>query len=394
MAEEKKDVKDASVEESNTEEKKVEGIESTIDTKAEESKEEKKDETNDTCADGVCGDKKCNGTFVWLIVIVLVIGGIIFYQQRNNDTGEEKEVSDKVGEEVSSAATKLIEEQLVAPGTEVVVGKITEESGLYKIEIVVAGQELTSYMTKDKMKFIPQLIDVAEMEEVEGEEAQDTPAIEVQTKSDKPEVELFVMSYCPYGTQMEKGILPVLDALGDSVDAELKFVDYVMHGAKEVKENLRQYCIKENEPAKINAYLTCFLASAEGSDAEAQACLVKTNVNQTALNQCVTKTDAEYKITELLEDKASWVSGQFPQFNVDKDDVEKYGVQGSPTLVVNGEVIQTGRDSASIMTAICSAFNEQPEACQTQLSSASPEPGFGTGVAAAGGASEEAACGV
>jgi len=383
MAEEKKDVKEASAEETKVEETKTESKEQTTE-----------DKKGDTCADGACGDKKCNSTFIWLAVIVLVIGGIIFYQQRNNNGGgEEKEVNSKISEEVKVAATKLIEGQLVAPGTEVVIGKITEESGLYKIEIVVAGQELTSYMTKDKTKFIPQLIDADELEAAENSDAAAAPTTEVQTKSDKPKVELFVMSYCPYGTQMEKGILPVLDALGDSVDAELKFVDYAMHGAKEVTENLRQYCIKENEPAKINPYLTCFLASTEGSDAEAKECLVKTNVNQAQLNQCVAATDAKYKVTELLNDKASWVSGQFPQFNVDKDDVEKYGVQGSPTLVINGEVIQTGRDSASLMSAICSSFNEQPAACQTQLSSASPEPGFGTGVAATGSTSEEAACG-
>jgi len=94
-------------------------------------------------------------------------------------------------------------------------------------------------------KFIPQLIDMDETENVEGDDAEQptAPVAEVTNKTDKPEVELFVMSYCPYGTQMEKGILPAFDTLGDTVDAELKFVDYAMHGEKEVKENLRQYCI-------------------------------------------------------------------------------------------------------------------------------------------------------
>ena len=72
--------------------------------------------------------------------------------------------------------------------------------------------------------------------------------------------------------------------------------------------------------------------------------------------------------------------------------MEKYGVQGSPTLVINGEVVQTGRDSASLLQTICSAFNEQPEACQTELSATSPSPGFGTGTDETGG-SADAGCG-
>ena len=364
-------------------------------TKETEATEEKKVE-NTTCSSGACDtEEKSSSVFMWVIIIVLIIGGLIIWQQKKAPSDEPKEVSDQVSEEVSTAALELINGQLVAPGTKVEVGTITEESGLYKIELTVAGQEITSYMTKDMTKFIPQLIDTAELEAMENEEGDESaaPVAEVTNKSDKPEVELFVMSYCPYGTQMEKGILPVLDTLGDTVDAKLKFVDYAMHGEKEVKENVRQYCIQKNEPQKLNPYLKCFLASTEGSEAEAQACATQTQINQTLLSQCIAATDAEYKVTELAQDKESYVSGQFPQFNVDKTDVEKYGVQGSPTLVINGETVQSGRDSASLLTAICSAFNEPPAVCETELSSASPAPGFGTGEDVTGGASAEAGCG-
>ena len=36
-----------------------------------------------------------------------------------------------------------------------------------------------------------------------------------------PEVELFIMSHCPYGTQTMKGIVPVVELLGDKIDFEL-----------------------------------------------------------------------------------------------------------------------------------------------------------------------------
>jgi hypothetical protein len=395
MSEEKKKSEETTPEE----EKKTDDVkqEETSESK-EDSKEDVVEEKSDdvSCESGTCGtEEKSSSIFMWVIIIVLIVGGVIIWQQKKGSNNEPKAVNEQTQEEVSAAALDLINGQLVMPGTEVEVGTITEESGLYKIELTVAGQEITSYMTKDMEKFIPQLIDVAETENVEGDDAEQptAPVAEVTNKSDKPEVELFVMSYCPYGTQMEKGILPALDTLGDTVDAELKFVDYAMHGEKEVKENLRQYCIQENEPQKLAPYLDCFLSSTEGSEAEAQACMTQTQINQTLLNQCVAKTDAEYKVTELAKDQSTYVSGQFPQFNVDKEDVEKYGVQGSPTLVINGETVQTGRDSASILAAICSAFNEPPAACDTELSSTSPAPGFGTGADATGGASAEAGCG-
>ncbi len=45
------------------------------------------------------------------------------------------------------------------------------------------------------------------------------------------------MSYCPYGTQAEKGILPVVALLGDKIDFKLRTVHYVLHGDKEDLEN-------------------------------------------------------------------------------------------------------------------------------------------------------------
>ncbi|MEM2131153.1 MAG: GILT family protein, partial [Candidatus Woesearchaeota archaeon] len=69
-------------------------------------------------------------------------------------------------------------------------------------------------------------------------------------KKDKPEVQLFVMSHCPFGTQMEKGILPVVELLGNKIDFKVRFVYYAMHGEVEVKEQLRQYCIQKEQQDK------------------------------------------------------------------------------------------------------------------------------------------------
>jgi hypothetical protein len=69
---------------------------------------------------------------------------------------------------------------------------------------------------------------------------------------------------------------------------------------------------------------------------------------------------------------------------------KNYGVQGSPTLVVNGEMTNSGRDSDSYLNTVCSAFNEVPEECMQELSGAAPSPGFGYGES---GVSSSAQCG-
>ena len=82
--------------------------------------------------------------------------------------------------------------------------------------------------------------------------------------------------------------------------------------------------------------------------------------------------------------KETWLNGKYPVFDVNKDDVAKYSITGSPSLVINGEKVSTARDPASLLTTICTWFASQPEECLTELSSTVPTPNFGTGGNGAG----------
>jgi len=278
-------------------------------------------------------------------------------------------------EEATAKAGEFINSNLVQEGTVVEVKNIVEEDGLYKITVNVGGQDFDSYLTKDGTKFFPQVLDMgAKADDSTDTASGDETPVNV-VKSDKPKVELFVMSYCPYGTQIEKGILPVIEALGDKIDYSLKFVDYAMHGEEELQENLRQYCIQKEQSDKLNNYLKYFLENSDSANA-----LVKAGVDKGKLDACVSATDKEFKVTEKFNDKSTWSNGQYPTFDVDKQANEAYGVGGSPTLIVNGAQLSSERDSASLLTTVCSAFNSQPEECQASLSSATPAPGFGSGV--------------
>jgi len=326
-----------------------------------------------------------------VLAILLIIS--VIYNVRGTGFGGTSagEIEEKVQAYLSSV-----------PGvTGAEVSEFTKENGVYTGTVTVSGQSFPIYVSADGEFMFPQAIPlgVDTTTPVDTEPVDTTPVdTDPMTKADKPVVELFVMSHCPYGTQAEKGMIPVVELLGDKIDFNIRFVDYAMHGETEVTEQTKQYCIIEEQNDKYLTYLKCFLEAGE-----TDTCLAEAEIDTEMLDTCVAAADEEFSITELLEDQASWSGGRYPQFNVHMDLNNQYNVGGSPTLVVNGDKLESdsrycdpagpcvlnpypGRDSVSYLATICEAFNEAPEECNTELSSASPTPGFGYEAGTDGGA--------
>lgn len=321
--------------------------------------------------------KPLNRRFI-AILIILTIFAIIWSEYKHDKSGFYAalnsagiKVQDPDPDMTLKEAEDLINTNL---NSTVTVTSVTKQSGLFKIALQYSGNEYTAYLTKDKTLFFPDVVDFAKLQAEKA--AEETP-----TKSDKPVVELFVMSHCPYGTMMEKGIIPVVQALGDKIDFKLKFCDYTMHGEKEVAEQMNQYCISQNQPDKLMSYLQCFLAD----EASSAKCQTQVGIDTASLTACVKSTDAQYKITETFKSAGEGT----PAFPIYADDNQKYGVSGSPTLVVNGKTAKSERDPASLLKTICASFNNAPAECSVQLSTAAPSAGFGyaEGDAAASNAS-------
>jgi hypothetical protein len=270
------------------------------------------------------------------------------------------------------------------------VDTITDTGSLYKLSLTVSGKQYESYVTKDGKLLFPQGIDMTTP--VPASTTTNTAAPTVVPKTDKPTVELFVMAYCPYGTQAEKGILPAVRALGDKIDFKIRFVNYAMHGEKEVKEDLNQYCIESEQPDKYLKYLACFLndSAGQGSDAAITSCLATTGIDTVKLDACKTVTDTTFNVMKDFNDKTSWLNGNFPKIELDGALNTKYSIGGSPTFIINGVESNAGRDSASYLKGICAAFNNAPAECNTVLSSTQPGPGFGYDSV---GAANAAGCG-
>jgi len=224
---------------------------------------------------------------------------------------------------------------------------VEKENGLYKVNFEYQGAIVPMYMTLDG-KLAGSLNPIVSADDPSGD-----PTTTEVPKSDKPEVELFVMTHCPYGTQAEKGIIPAIEALGDTIDAKIRFVHYFMHEPEET-ETPRQVCIREEQPDKWYAYLKCFL-----EDGDAERCLTEVGVDKSKVESCMVDG-----VADGYYDEDSKLS-------------EGYGVGGSPTLVINGVAANYGRDSQSYLDGICSAFNDAPEECELELSSISPSPMWG-----------------
>jgi len=321
--------------------------------------------------------KKSN-TWMWVsaaLAVILIIS--IFTSGFSSLSGKSK---DKAGEE----ALKYINENLLSGGTTATLKEIKSEGDMYVLTLDIQGSEFDSYLTKDGKMLFPQAIDLTETVDTA---AQQTPQQAAEPpKSDKPVVEAFVMSHCPYGTQIEKGLIPVAELLRDKIDFNIKFVYYAMHGEKEVKEQLNQYCIEKEQNTNFIPYLKCFLEAGDG-----EACLTEAKIDTAKLKTCADAADKQFEITKNLEDEASWLSGRFPLFNINKAENEKYGIGGSPSLVINGEEVSSSRDSASLLKTICNSFNKAPSECEQELSAASPSAGFG--MEATGAATATGSCG-
>jgi hypothetical protein len=291
-----------------------------------------------------------------LLIISIVTGGF---------KGGGKTLS---SQEAAEKALVYINNNLLQPGTSAGVNGIEDKGSLYNIKLDIGGQEYDSYITKDGGLLFPSAFNLEEAVERTEQPAEQAPPPADLEKSDKPEVQLFIMSHCPFGTQAEKGIIPVAELLGDNIDFEIKFVNYAMHGETEVNEQLSQYCIKAEQNTKFLPYLKCFLEAGDSA-----SCLAEIKVDATKLASCVEKTDTEFKITENLENP----TGRYPAFLIDDEKNNEYGVRGSPTLVINDAVVNSARSPSAFLATICSAFNDAPEECDEVLSNANPSSGFG-----------------
>ena len=312
-----------------------------------------------------------------IIVAGLLVAGAFIYVSQGNIFSK----GQLSAEAAADKAVKYINDNkdTIANGMTASLVSVSEEGTVYKIHIKIGDGEYDSYVTKDGEFLFPNAYKLEEATTTgEGSSTDNGSDVAVTvTKTDKPDVKLFVMSYCPYGLQAQKMFLPVYDLLKDKADMGVYFVDYIMHEKKEIDENLTQYCIQKVEKDKYSAYLSCFVQSGDSAN-----CLSQAGVDQPKIESCVSQTDQQYNIYSGYNDKSTWLNGSFPKFDVNADLNTQYGVQGSPTIVINDQIVNVSpRSPEKFKEIVCSAFNSAPEECSQTLSNDAASTGIGSGAA-------------
>lgn len=256
--------------------------------------------------------------------------------------------------EASKKIENFVNENLVDLGTDVSMKDVFQESGLYKATVTIKGKDYTMYLTKDGKIFFPQGMDT-DMKEKKEAAAKDIP------KSDKPEVDLYVMSFCPFGNKAEDTLKSVYGLLKDKVDFNFRYIVSTsgedvqsLHGAKEVAQDEREACaLKQYGKDKWMDFVT-YVNTNCGSDGSCwEAGSKSLGMDSAAISACVNSEG-----TALMK--------------MNEQDSNSAGASGSPTMTINGvetETVYQYGNSEAYKQAICSAFNTAPSECSEVLSS-------------------------
>lgn len=327
---------------------------------------EKDEKTKDKCK------FKCNSYIIGTGIIVLLIIAFLLFGNVITGKASKTEVGEKTAEFLNNYFA-----QSGASG-KVELKNVEEDSGLYKVNMIYNNEELSVYVTEDGKYIIPSQALSPLDTEIVTEQTQPTEI----PKSDKPKVELFVFSYCPYGTQAEKGMIPVYDLLKDYADFEIVAIG-AMHGEFEKTESLRQICIEKNYGKDVLfKYLKSFDENSKIGDCKGDEKCVNPLIESIYSSLSIDKN----KIEACIEKDAEAI------YNQQNEKAKSLGVTGSPTIVINGvevpisgnsysyndQKIAFSRDANTYKKIVCSLFNTAPDACSEQLSSASPSAGFGS----------------
>lgn len=283
-----------------------------------------------------------------------------------------------------TAAGQKIVDFASSQGVQASVVNINNKGLFYEVNVSVQGQAFPVYITKDGKYFSSSIISLDTVKKSSSTSSSSSSSSSSTTvpKTDKPQADLYVFSYCPYGLQAEKATSPVYDLLKDKADINIVYIG-AMHGDFEKTESLRQLCVLKNYGKDTFwAYLNKFdantaIGSCQGSDS-CLAPLLKTlyssiGVDQTKIDSCMAK-DAP------------------ALYSADSSQASSLGVSGSPTWVINGVQSQVGRSPEQVKQAICSAFTDsaKPAECSQTLSTTQASVSFGSGSSSS---SSAASCG-
>ena len=208
---------------------------------------------------------------------------------------------------------------------------------------------------------IPFLAAVAALAGCENASKLDTPSAGMSSRAPSPRVvkqpaklEFFVMSKCPYGVQVEKGVAPVLAQLGGNVDFHLAFIGdkkgdelSSMHGPTEVAGDIAQLCAREIAPDKYVRMIECQDNDPSHVDTNWESCGKQAGIDTGAVKACIDGGKGKTLLAASFEE------------------AKARGASSSPTIFLNGKPYEGGRKPKDFLRALCNSFDgTKPADCQ------------------------------
>ena len=152
----------------------------------------------------------------------------------------------------------------------------------------------------------------------------------------KPTLELFVMSYCPFGIQAENKIIPIVKKFGNKIDFKLRFIAeeketdsqqditpfISLHGYPEVAENIRQLLIAQEYPERYLDYILC---RGKKLNKSWEVCAKKLGINVEKIERLFNTPEAEQLFRENIKRAA------------------ELGIKASPTILVDNHQFPTNQ---------------------------------------------------
>ena len=297
---------------------------------------------------------------VVVIVFFGIAGALYYFDQKNKSMISPEGAGIKI--------IDFINKNLLQGQTTATLNAVFEESGVYKILFEVENQEYTFYTTRDgKLLFTSG----GPMPEEEPGETEPAPVTGIPQR-DVSQALLFVMSYCPYGNQAEEIMMPVFDLLGNRADIRVHYVIYSnyggggpnycldkdnkycsMHGIQELNQNVREICVQKYQKDKFWTFLKEMNSKCNYQNADSCWEGVAKSIG---LDADKIKTCQKNESIALLEQEV--------QLN------KKYGITGSPQLVINDAEYSGARSAEAYKSAICAGFNDAPAECSQSLGDA------------------------
>jgi len=178
-------------------------------------------------------------------------------------------------------------------------------------------------------------------------------------------LEMYVMSQCPYGTQVMDAIKPVKEQFGKYLDLDIEYISYSpqyyagreaqmclgdfcgMHGVNEVKGNIVELCAAKYNPDSYLNMIYCMNQNASSIPNNWEICAQQNNLNVDKIKSCYNSDEG----VQLLQESSLKANER--------------NATGSPTIYLNNKQYSGGRTAQAFTSAICAAYDYNIKPCES-----------------------------